>query len=581
MLLATLLLAGSILSESPDTLKTAVVSAERGISVSRTDTVSIRTPHSVNDFLLRIPGLTIADNGGAAGLKTVSLRGLGSPHTAVYVDGFKVGNVQTGQPDLGMLGIENFGAAVVDYAQNSVNFSTSRPMFGTCPVAGRFSFAGGSFGTFLPQGRLDFRLSDKVSLSANAAGVLSRGNFPVEGGARRENNDIRQVKAGFDAFGVIDGGDWSAKLWYNGAGRGTPGSLSWPSTDRQKDRNAFAQGRVRLDATPLYSFSAGTKLSLDNVFYESGWGDSDYRQTEFQLNSAHRFRVRKWLELSALTDVQLDALKSTLYEASRSGVTLVAGAAFKLERFKADLTLQYEGIFDKDALSRNVVSPSAGFRFTALKGLDVVGFARRAFRAPTFNELYYPGYGNPDLKPEDALLSGLGADFRRSVGRGWTLRARLDFFYDYLKDKITSAPSPADPSLWLPYNIGEVRSAGIDAESGCRFSSRGVEGGLDVRYSFQNADNVPYLAKHTAVLSGNVSWRGWTLDSVWNLRAGRRDSSGDMPSWNTLDLILGKKVLGALTLGVACRNIFDARYELVTGYPMPGRSLLASVEYRF
>lgn len=79
----------------------------------------------------------LGDNGGLAGLKTVSLRGMGSPHTAVYIDGVKVGNVQSGQGDMGMLDIENFSSVVVDYAQNCVSFNTARPMFGQGSVAGK------------------------------------------------------------------------------------------------------------------------------------------------------------------------------------------------------------------------------------------------------------------------------------------------------------------------------------------------------------------------------------------------------------------------------------------------------------
>ena len=67
--------------------------------------------------------------------------------------------------------------------------------------------------------------------------------------------------------------------------------------------------------------------------------------------------------------------------------------------------LEYAGVWDKGGASWNSLSPSAGLRFTLLEGVDLVAFGRRAYRTPTFNELYYPGYGNPALKPEDAYLA--------------------------------------------------------------------------------------------------------------------------------------------------------------------------------
>lgn len=529
--------------------------------------------------------MVMADYGGFAGLKSVNLRGLGSPHTAVCIDGVRMGNVQSGQPDLGILGLENFSGAVIDYAQNSVNFTTRRPAFRDGPVAGEAAFGAGSFGTWMPRGRLDFRFSDRVSLSANAAGIVSEGNFGLADGTERANNDIRLLRGGIDLFGILDGGEWIAKAYCNASDRGTPGSVDWPSADRQCDRNFFVQGILRKNFSPLYSMNVSAKASRDNVLYKSEWGDSDYAQTEAQLNYAGKFHVLRWLDLSAVAELLRDFLTSSLYEASRTGVTAIAGAAVKFQRLHADVTVQYEGVFDRGEASRNVVSPSLDIRYTVSDGLDIVGFARRAYRAPTFNELYYPGYGNPALAPEDAWLRDIGADWRLRSSGPWSFKAKLDGFCNSLTDKIVSAPSSSDPSVWLPYNIGEVRSVGVDADSKVSYAKGEWKASASARYSFQSADNVPYLSKHTVVLAADASCRGWRLDAVWNFRAGRTDSFGEMPDWNSLDILAAKSfpIAGGRDLAVKFnfRNIFDCRYELVSGYPMPGRSILGTMEYHF
>ena len=576
-----------------DTLKTVIVTADRGITVSRADTLKSANSQTLTELFLQSPGLILADYGGAGRLKSINLRGLGSPLTTIYVDGIKVTDVQTGQPELDLLGLENFDGAVVDYAQNSVNFCTSRPVFGpsskgnasTNVVAGRIGLYGGSFGTFLPQGRLDFRLSDKVSLSANASGVISKGNFKYGDGAERINNDTRQFKGGIDIFGLTGGGDWKAKVFFSNSDRGTPGSADWPSTDRQQDRKAFAQGLWRQRFTPLYSLNISGKIARDDVHYTSEWGDSDYAQNEVQLNTAQKFRPCKWLDLSLVVEFQWDGLKSTYYDASRTDASATAGMSVKLQRFTADLTLQYEGVFDKDALSRNVFSPSVDLRFNATDDFDIFGFARRAYRTPTFNELYYPGYGNPDLKPEDAWLTDIGIDFHKKYGGRWSIMAKIDGFYNYLTNKIVSAPSDADPSIWLPFNIGEVRSAGFDIDAGFIYATNDWRAGFKTRYSFQNAENVPYLSKHTLVIIADASYKTWSANALWNLRGGRKESAGEMPDWNTLDLIFAKafnfRNCGPLILKLIRRNVNGCSYELVTGYPMPGRSFMGGVEFKF
>ena len=229
-----------------DSLHAVTVTADRGVIVSRADTLSIDYSSTLSDVLLQSPGLHLGDNGGMGGLKTVSLRGMGSAHTAIYIDGVRVGNVQSGQSDLGMLGLESYGTAVVDYAQNSVSFTTAKPVFNDDPVSGRVNFSAGSFGTYIPSARLDFRISDRLSLSANAAGILSKGDFTYGDGLHRVNNDLRQARAGLDLFGLMGGGEYHVKAYYNGAERGTPGSTSYPSDDRQKDMNAFVHKSIHV-----------------------------------------------------------------------------------------------------------------------------------------------------------------------------------------------------------------------------------------------------------------------------------------------------------------------------------------------
>ena len=90
-----------------DSLQTVRVTADKGRIISRTDTLSVANSFIISDVLFQNPGLYVGDNGGYAGLKTVSLRGLGSAHTSVYLDGVRIGNVQSGQNDLGMIGLEN------------------------------------------------------------------------------------------------------------------------------------------------------------------------------------------------------------------------------------------------------------------------------------------------------------------------------------------------------------------------------------------------------------------------------------------------------------------------------------------
>ena len=178
MLLSTVLSAALLLgAETPDTLQGVTVVADRGVVVSRTDTIRVQSNSSIEDLIYSLPGLGLGDYGGAAGLKSVSLRGLGSAQTAIYIDGVRVGNVQSGQADLGFLDFAGAGTAVVDYAQNSISFNTAKPVFGDSDFSGRLRLGAGSFGTWNPRLGLAYRFSDRMSLSAQLAYDRSEGNF--------------------------------------------------------------------------------------------------------------------------------------------------------------------------------------------------------------------------------------------------------------------------------------------------------------------------------------------------------------------------------------------------------------------
>ena len=337
-------------------------------------------------------------------------------------------------------------------------------------------------------------------------------------------------------------------------------------------------------------------MTSRNLLSRSVGGSRQRSKPAFPTSSPHDFRLTDWWRLSLAADLQWDGLKSTGYDASRFSVLGALASSFRFQRFSANVAFEYLGAFDQDALSRGAFSPSLDLKYTIFNGFDITAFGRRAYRIPTFNELYYAGYGNPDLRPEDAWMMDIGLDFNRALSSKWTINAKLDGFCNLLKDKIISAPTEADPNIWLPYNIGRVRALGADVVLGADFRSGDWSLSLDAKYTWQSAKDVtpdsysygsavPYIAKHTAVLNGLLSWKGWSLSPLWQLRSGRSDGYGEMPDWNTLDVTFSKAFAlgraGSLGVRLSARNIFDCRYEVVGGYPMPGRNFLAGIEYKF
>lgn len=590
-----------------DTISTSVITSEKGITVSRCDTVLIAGNSRVEDALLRIPGLSVNDNGGFSGLKTVSLRGLGSSMTDIYIDGIKIGNLMSGQTDIGMLGALNLGKAVVDYAQNRIDFSTSVPEFRqngdkTGRIAGKFMAKGGSFGTFIPAISLSFKCSESITASINSEGILSE--------SHRDNSDISQIKGGMDLSGKIPGGSWKAKAFINASSRQSPGSITYPYLAEQEDINSFIQFSVNKSANGLYSFFISGKAAYDDMVYTDSYSESTYGQVETRLNTSHVFAIREWISLSYAVGLYWNRLNSNRYTTMKSsedsniyrlgGITS-GGLSINHRTIRSELTLEYSGAADfssegSEGKYRQCFSPSASISVKAADGLLLSAFGRRAYRIPTFNELYYTGFGNTLLEPEDAWMCDIGAVWQIRPAEFWRSVLKADIFCNWLQNKITAAPSVEDPNIWLPYNIGKIRTVGTDISFNVLYNSKGLEAEASARYSFQDSRDrtpgsmnfgmtAPYTARHTVVLSAEAAYKGWGMTGTWNLRKGRTDSSGSLPGWNTLDITAYKDLTirrsCVMTFSLEAKNITDFRYEISRGYPMPGWALFGSVAISF
>ena len=96
-----MLAASLAVTQVADSIDAVTITAEKGMVVSMTDTIRI-SGGDISEALQILPSLYVNDYGDLSGLRSVSMRGLGSTHTAIFIDGIRVNNLQTGQADLGM-----------------------------------------------------------------------------------------------------------------------------------------------------------------------------------------------------------------------------------------------------------------------------------------------------------------------------------------------------------------------------------------------------------------------------------------------------------------------------------------------
>lgn len=204
--------------------------------------------------------------------------------------------------------------------------------------------------------------------------------------------------------------------------------------------------------------------------------------------------------------------------------------------------------------------------------------ASRAFRIPTYTELYYrdpANIGSPELRPERAWSYETGADW---FGPG-SLHASLTVFHrretnsiDYVR-RTTAEP-------WRAVNLGELRFTGAEAAFSLA-PARAQQ--LDVRYTA--------LAGSQAALSGllskyvfnypshaaTVAWQAaLPRGLIARTRLGVENRRGRAPYavWDAYAAWTERRVRPFVQL----TNLSDARYEEIAGVIMPGRAVVGGLE---
>jgi len=221
---------------------------------------------------------------------------------------------------------------------------------------------------------------------------------------------------------------------------------------------------------------------------------------------------------------------------------------------------------------------------------------KSTFRLPTFTDCYYRRMGNPHLNPEKATLYDVGLTWNGGrMGAVKYVSLTVDGYYNHVIDKIVAFPSMY---VWRMANFGKVEAWGADATltSEIALSARS-SATLYATYSYQKALNktdpesqlydqqLPYTPKHSAnaALTFHTPWVniGYSLTYVgtrYNSDINKEEYKMDAYVLNDLTLSRDFRLGGStLQASLALMNLLDEQYDIVSYYPMPGRSLRATI----
>ncbi len=268
---------------------------------------------------------------------------------------------------------------------------------------------------------------------------------------------------------------------------------------------------------------------------------------------------------------------------SRTLAAVFSQYSLEYEALRVDSGIRY----DHNEQFGGATTYNVGASYDVLPDLVVRASFATGFRAPTFNELYYPGFSNPNLKPEKSRSYEVGLNWQAAAGTSLDLA----FYQTWVTDAIASfAPS------YTPENVARARITGFEAALAHQFSEEwSGKTSLDIRQPLnQDTGNyLPYrdLFKATAEL-------GYSPTEALNLSArllygaaryADAANTGKLEDYVTVDFTALYSLDSQSQLKLSVENVFDEQYLTAAdgvppysqGYLAPGRTIGLSFTRNF
>ncbi|MFZ5862853.1 MAG: TonB-dependent receptor plug domain-containing protein [Nitrospirota bacterium] len=550
---------------------------------------AMRVP-TVLEVLRQVEGLDVVRSGGPGGQTSLFLRGGNSNHVLVVIDGVKVNSPTTGAFDLANLTVDQIerievlrGAQSPLYGSEAtagvVNIITKRAATENHDTA---TIEGGAYHTW--RGELTHSLRGPVwdqALSVSrwiSRGISSAdanlGNTEPDGYA----NTTFSAKVG-RAAGVGGRADLTLRLTDAAADIDDYPPPTYQFGDfPTKLRNRAAVAGLII-ATPLsarWDHRLTIGWSRDHGTTVNGAsGDTDIDAQSRQVEWQHTLGIGA------------DNLLSVGYEyqtrfANVPGAgehRLVTNAVYVQDHFAAldPLFITIGGRTDDNNRFGRHNTYKAGAALTIAPWRSrVFGNYATGFRGPSLNDLYYPGYSNPTLRPEESTGYEAGIHLDPVPGR---LAVQATRFRTRYRDLI------ALDSAYVPQNIASSDVVGAEFSGTWTAAAMATITGT---YTVTNAVNGSTGAR-LARRPHNKGALIWTAhpDEASDLRAqyrvvgSRTDGGVNLPHYAVVDLSASNRLSSRTNIFIRIDNALNRDYQEVAGYGTPGRSFYAGVTTEF
>ncbi len=545
--------------------------------------------NSLPELLRGIAGVDVTVSGGYGKTTGVRMRGTESQHVLVLIDGVRIGSAT-----LGTAAFEHLQPALIERIE--IVRGPRSSLWGSEALGGvihiftrkgsgekpRFSLdaGGGSFDTFEVTGGVSGEFQD-FDYSASVSRFDSRGI------------DSRRPTPG--PFGV-DQPDYDG---YDNISVHFRGGYDFANTGRIEAFIMRAEGMTEYDGnfqdeTDFLQQVAGGSLSFNPV---EDWNtslrlseasdemDNFAPSGDFFSNFDTRRRQLSWQNDISLFDAQLltfgvdyrnDKVDSSTDYARTGrdniGVFGQYGVNFHGHQLIASVR------WDDDEVFGNETTGGVGWSYTWHDSLRLYASYGTAYKTPTFNELFFPFFGNPDLRPEtgESYEAGIEGQYERF---GWSIRAyRIN-----AEDLITTVCDQF--FTCAPDNVNEAQITGVEGELFVQWEEWNAM--LGVEYldpeNETSGKRLPRRVKKRLSFDLRRDIGRFTIGGRLLAEGNRFDNAGNTIKVNglaTVDLSGEYRLSEHLTLQAKVANLLDEEYQTIDSFNSFDRNFFLSFHYR-
>lgn len=553
------------------------------ITVIDRTTIEMAGPTTLPDLLARQPGLHVADNGGRGKSASIFIRGTSSAHTLLLVDGVPLGSATTGQPSL-----HNLPLSQIERIE--ILRGPASSLYGSDAI-------GGVIHIFTRHGEGPARLSAYAGIGSHntreaqagvsgSSGALSY-NFSAShyttGGFNVASDPQRFNTVNFSLPNPDDDGYRNTMLTGRIVYEIAKGHQIGATVLEGKSRNWFDRGGPTVDAysnDKTRAYGAFLRNRLGDVWTsELRWGSSEDRSESFAPGrSLFATTQTQW---AWQNDIRLPVGKLMLaFENTEQSVDSTTNYTVK-NRDVDSVVLGYQGTVGahswQTALRRDDNSQfgahttgSLGYGYRFADAWQARASVGTAFKAPSFNQLYFPGFGNAALKPEKAKNKEIALHWTEGVQH-----ASLTWFDNRIINMIPVFPVA---------NIDSARITGTSLAYGFVYGTWLFDAGLDLMKPI-NEDTGKRLQRRPAEMLKLVitySPGDWKIGSEVNAVGRRYDTTTEgrpMGGYGLVNLFASRALGKEWMLEGRINNLFGRDYENAWAYAVPGREIFVGLRY--